>query len=153
VPDPHPEEPRSGVSKGEGHRRGLMVRDALRAPHHEEIECPARHTVKEPPMDKNLAAAPLIAPARPGPAKLGARPPDIVPTDEAEGYKVQRALHDLMRPQVGSLVGYKIGCTSKVMQEYLEIPHPCGGGVFEKGVHESGAKLAASDYVRVGVEC
>jgi 2-keto-4-pentenoate hydratase len=25
--------------------------------------------------------------------------------------------------------------------------------VFEKGVHDSGAKLAASDYVRVGVEC
>jgi 2-keto-4-pentenoate hydratase len=58
-----------------------------------------------------------------------------------------------MRPQVGALVGYKIGCTSKVMQDYLGIPHPCGGGVFEKGVHDSGAKLAASDFVRVGVEC
>jgi 2-keto-4-pentenoate hydratase len=39
------------------------------------------------------------------------------------------------------------------MQDYLGIPHPCGGGVFEKGVHDSGTKLAASDYVRVGVEC
>ena len=66
---------------------------------------------------------------------------------------MQRALHDLMLPQTGSLVGYKIGCTSAVMQQYLDIPHPCGGGVFEKGVHDSGAKLAASDYVRVGVEC
>src|SRR5205085_1623258 len=35
----------------------------------------------------------------------------------------------------------------------LGIPHPCGGGVFEKGVHDSGAKLPARDYVRVGVEC
>jgi 2-keto-4-pentenoate hydratase len=104
-------------------------------------------------MDKILAAAKFIATARRSRAPLAALPSDIVPADEAEGYKVQRALPDLMRPQLGSLVGYKIGCTSKVMQEYLDIPHPCGGGVFEKGVHDSGAKLAASDYVRVGVEC
>ncbi len=39
------------------------------------------------------------------------------------------------------------------MQHYIDIPHPCGGGVFQKGVHDSGVKLAASDYVRVGVEC
>jgi 2-keto-4-pentenoate hydratase len=39
------------------------------------------------------------------------------------------------------------------MQQYLDIPHPCGGGVFAKGVHESGAKLRFGDYVRVGVEC
>lgn len=104
-------------------------------------------------MDKILAAAKFIATARRSRAPLAALPSDIVPADEAEGYQVQRALHDLMRPQLGSLVGYKIGCTSKVMQEYLDIPHPCGGGVFEKGVHDSGVKLAASDYVHVGVEC
>ena len=104
-------------------------------------------------MDKILAAAKFIATARRSRAPLAALPSDTVPADETEGYKVQRALHDLMRPQLGSLVGYKIGCTSKVMQEYLQIPHPCGGGVFEKGVHDSGVKLSASDYVRVGVEC
>jgi 2-keto-4-pentenoate hydratase len=105
------------------------------------------------PMDKILAAAKNIAKARRSRAPLAALPADIAPRDEAEGYKVQRALHDLMLPQTGALVGYKIGCTSPVMQAYLDIPHPCGGGVFEKGVHESGAKLAASDYIRVGVEC
>src|SRR4029077_14065609 len=36
---------------------------------------------------------------------------------------------------------------------YMQIDHPCAGGVFQKVVHDSGAKLAASDYVRVGVEC
>ncbi|MEZ5444160.1 MAG: fumarylacetoacetate hydrolase family protein [Gammaproteobacteria bacterium] len=104
-------------------------------------------------MDKILAAAQVIATARRSRAPLAALPADCIPATEAEGYRVQRALHDLIRPQVGALVGYKIGCTSKVMQEYLEIPHPCGGGVFERVVHESGMKLAASDYVRVGVEC
>ena len=39
------------------------------------------------------------------------------------------------------------------MQQYLDIPHPCGGGVFAKGVFDSGASLSAKDFVRVGVEC
>src|SRR5205085_10281326 len=104
-------------------------------------------------MDKILAAAQTIATARRGRMPLAALPPDQMPEDEAEGYKVQRAVHDLLLPQTGPLVGYKIGCTSAVMQQYLDIPHPCGGGVFAKGVHESGAKLRFKDYVRVGVEC
>ena len=102
-------------------------------------------------MDKILAAAKTIATGRRSRAPLAALAPP--PRDEAEGYKIQRALHDLLLPRTGPLVGYKIGCTSAVMQAYLDIRHPCAGGVFEKGVHETGVKLAASDYVRPGVEC
>jgi len=104
-------------------------------------------------MDKILAAAQAIATARRNRTPLASLPPELVPDDEAEGYQIQRAVHDLLLPKVGALVGYKIGCTSAVMQQYLDIPHPCGGGVFAKGVHDSGAKLRFGDYVRVGVEC
>jgi len=104
-------------------------------------------------MDRIVAAAKIIATSRRNRSALKALAADIAPQDEAEGYRVQRAVHDLMLPQTGALVGYKIGCTSKVMQEYLNIVHPCGGGVFARGVHESGARLRAGDYVRVGVEC
>jgi 2-keto-4-pentenoate hydratase len=104
-------------------------------------------------MDNILAAAQTIATARRNRTPLAALPPGLVPADEAEGYRIQRAVHDLLLPQVGSLVGYKIGCTSAVMQQYLDIPHPCAGGVFAKGVHDSGARLRSGDYVRVGVEC
>ena len=104
-------------------------------------------------MDRILGAAQAIATARRNRSALDSLAPEIAPNDEAEGYLIQRAVHDLLLPHVGAMVGYKIGCTSPVMQRYLEIPHPCGGGVFEKGVHESGASLQASDYVRVGVEC
>src|SRR5215813_4962716 len=104
-------------------------------------------------MDRIAAAAQAIATARRSRARLAALPPEIAPRAEAEGYQVQRALHDLLLPESGALVGYKIGCTSKVMQEYLNIPHPCGGGVFERSMFESGARLNASDYVAVGVEC
>jgi 2-keto-4-pentenoate hydratase len=104
-------------------------------------------------MDRILAAAQRIATARRNRAALKALPPEVRPMDEAEGYRVQRVVHDLLLPGTGALVGYKIGCTSKVMQEYLDIPHPCAGGVFARGVHEAGVRLDSADFVRAGVEC
>jgi 2-keto-4-pentenoate hydratase len=104
-------------------------------------------------MDRIVAAARIIATSRRNRVGLKALPPEITPKDEAEGYRVQRAVHDLLLPESGAFVGYKIGCTSKVMQQYLDIPHPCGGGVFARGVHESGVRLRSADFVRVGVEC
>src|SRR5215213_9117439 len=104
-------------------------------------------------MDSILAAAKTIASARRNRTPLPSLTGDIAPKDEAEGYRIQRAVHDLLLPQFGAMVGYKIGCTSAVMQQYLDIPHPCAGGVFAKGVHDSGVSLRAKDFVRVGVEC
>jgi len=115
-----------------------------------EDEVPERRPLQ---MDRTLEAAGIIATSRRNRAALKALPPELAPQDEADSYRVQRAVHDLMLPSAGALVGYKIGCTSKVMQEYLDIPHPCGGGVFARGVHDSGARLQTADFVRVGVEC
>jgi 2-keto-4-pentenoate hydratase len=104
-------------------------------------------------MDRILAAAKTIASARRTRAPLSPLDVDVAPHDEAEGYRIQAAVADLLLPDFGALVGYKIGCTSAVMQEYLDIPHPCGGSVFARAVHESGASLRHRDFVRVGVEC
>jgi 2-keto-4-pentenoate hydratase len=104
-------------------------------------------------MDKILGAAQAIATARRNRTALAPLAGELAPDDEAEGYLIQRAVHDLMLPYTGSLVGYKIGCTSAVMQQYLDIPHPCSGGVFERVVHDSGVSLNTENYVRVGVEC
>ncbi len=99
------------------------------------------------------SAAEAIAAARRGRTPLAPLPAKAAPTTEAEGYRIQDAVHDLLASDIGARVGYKIGCTSAVMQQYLNIPHPCGGGVFAKGVHDSGVALKAKDFVRVGVEC
>ena len=104
-------------------------------------------------MNRILDCAQAIATGRRNRSPLKTLPSLTAPRDEAEGYRIQRALHDLLLPGAGPLVGYKIGCTSKVMQQYLDIPHPCSGGVFARGVHGSGVRLRAADYVRVGVEC
>src|ERR1700731_3583033 len=104
-------------------------------------------------MNKTLAAAVIIACARRNRTPLKLLAGDAAPRTEAEGYRIQDAVHGLLVADFGAQAGYKIGCTSAVMQEYLGIPHPCGGGVFEKGVHDSGVSLRAKDFVRVGVEC
>jgi 2-keto-4-pentenoate hydratase len=104
-------------------------------------------------MNKILAAANAIASARRDRTPLQPLAADVAPQDEADGYRIQEALHKLLAADFGALVGYKIGCTSAVMQRYLGIPHPCGGGVFARGVHDSGVSLPAADFVRVGVEC
>jgi 2-keto-4-pentenoate hydratase len=103
-------------------------------------------------MNNPVAAATIIASARRSRTPLQSLA-DIAPRNEAEGYQIQDTVHDLLAADFGARVGYKIGCTSAVMQQYLNIPHPCGGGVFAGGVHPGGASLRAGDFVRVGVEC
>jgi len=104
-------------------------------------------------MTNIRAAAKTIAAARRTRTPLPPLAGDAAPKSEAEGYRIQDAVHELLAADLGALVGYKIGCTSPVMQQYLDIPHPCGGGVFAKRVFESGASLSSKDFVRVGVEC
>jgi 2-keto-4-pentenoate hydratase len=103
-------------------------------------------------MNKILAAAEAIASNRRDRTLLRPLGADAAPQDEAAGYRIQDALHELLAADFGALVGYKIGCTSAVMQHYLGIPHPCGGGVFANGVHPSGVSLPAKDFVRVECE-
>ncbi|MGY3451254.1 2-keto-4-pentenoate hydratase [Bradyrhizobium sp. USDA 4353] len=103
--------------------------------------------------DEVLAAAQLIVAARRERTKLAALPSHLQPKDEAAGYEIQHEAHWLLAEHIGDFAGYKIGCTSKVMQDYIGIPHPCAGGVFTGGVHASGVTLRAGDFVRVGVEC
>src|ERR1700730_5519799 len=116
-----------------------------------DVATPSGRKQRRPSMDKMLEAPKTIASARRDRKPLRALDPEIVPRDETEGYRIQQAVHAIMAGDVGPLVGYKIGCTSAVMQRYLGIPHPCGGGVFAKGVHASGVSLRHGDYVRVGV--
>jgi len=98
-------------------------------------------------------SAQIIAAARKSLTPLPTLPQQNIPASASDGYRIQAEVHQLLAPELGPLVGYKIGCTSDVMQKYLAIPHPCAGGVHASTAHESGVVLKASSYVRVGVEC
>jgi len=105
------------------------------------------------PENALLAASELCA------ARLDLRPLDrlpaaLQPADKAEAYQVQEALNGkLGEAGFGELAGYKIGCTTTVMQAYLGIPSPCGGGILASTVAAAGAVLKHAAFQRPGVEC
>jgi 2-keto-4-pentenoate hydratase len=95
-----------------------------------------------------------IAAARLAGERLGQLPDGERPNDAAAGYLVQDAAHEILSAAgFGPVIGHKIGCTTRVMQSYLGIPHPCSGGVFAASVHHGTALIPHSSFRRVGVEC
>jgi 2-oxo-3-hexenedioate decarboxylase/2-keto-4-pentenoate hydratase len=79
---------------------------------------------------------------------------DMRPGDEIEAYRMQsEANRQLSRLGLGALVGHKIGCTTPVMQAFLDIHSPCAGDIFASTVLRSGQRISRAAYRRLGVEC
>jgi len=79
---------------------------------------------------------------------------ELIPAGEDEAYAVQAALHQWQQAEGhGTVGGYKIGCTTAVMQEIVGVPNPCFGGVLESNVHQGNATFSFKDFQRVGIEC
>jgi 2-keto-4-pentenoate hydratase len=99
-------------------------------------------------------AAAILGRARLARSTVEALPVSCRPTDELEAYGVQEALADwLDRAGQGAMAGYKIGCTTPVMQRYMEIDQPAYGRIRTQHVHGSGVVLTRDQFVRPGVEC
>ena len=47
----------------------------------------------------------------------------------------------------------RLAGTTSVMQQYLNITHPCAGGLFSGRIHQGRANLNHGSYVRPGIEC
>lgn len=99
-------------------------------------------------------AANEIGAARLSLTPLAQLPVGPVPRDLAEAYAVRDAVHArLAGSRFGARIGWKIGCTTPVMQNYLGIAHPCAAGLFAGTTHRGDVALRHGDFVRVGVEC
>ncbi len=99
-------------------------------------------------------AAGLLRRARLRKESFAGLPQGCRPAGEAEAYAIQQALHArLDAAGVGPLVGFKIGCTTPVMQRFLQIDHPCAGGVLAPTVQRQDGHYRHGDFLRVGVEC
>ena len=72
--------------------------------------------------------------------------------DLAGAYAIQDAFVQRMLATHGQRVGYKIGLTSKRMQQMCSIDHPVAGVVLERRLLRSGAQIALSSLVRLGIE-
>ncbi len=106
-------------------------------------------------MDAQAAdhAAKIIADNRLAHGRLDFLPEDIRPHDLDDAYTVQERLNELLSARgLGQPVGYKIGCTTPVMQQYMNIHEPSFGEVFAPTVHRNSAVLRCADYAEPGVE-
>jgi len=103
------------------------------------------------PVAVRAAAAVLAAARRSGNA-LDRLPPDLVPPTIEDAYRVQLELHGQLRAERGPRGGWKIGCTTAVMQAYLGIASPSAGTLYARTIaHGEGRFTAGSN--RLGVEC
>jgi 2-oxo-3-hexenedioate decarboxylase/2-keto-4-pentenoate hydratase len=99
-------------------------------------------------------AAGLLCEARLRRQPFAGLPDRCRPEDEAAAYAIQDALHGkLCAVGQGPRVGYKIGCTTPIMQRFLGIDNPCAGGVLAPNVQHREGSFRHGDFLRVGVEC
>ncbi|MGE0718435.1 MAG: 2-keto-4-pentenoate hydratase [Alphaproteobacteria bacterium] len=98
-------------------------------------------------------AAAAIATDRLALRPIGPLPGAIRPRSTADGYRVQFALHDeMLRRGRGRRVGWKIGATTRLMQEWVAVDRPCGGGVLADAVRLGEGTFPAAGYVKPMVE-
>ncbi len=104
------------------------------------------------PDDVKKAAAMLIR-ARDAGGEVPRLPADVRPVSMQEGYAIQ---DEVIRQRAASgmeQAGWKVGCTSKVMQEMLGLDQPGGGAVLAANHHVTPARQAASGLTSPVAEC
>ena len=81
-------------------------------------------------------------------------PKECIPEKEEDSYLIQKRLHKLLdEKNKDKVIGRKIGCTTTVMQNYLDIKTPCAGRIRSKSCLKSNTEISFENFNRVGVEC
>lgn len=75
----------------------------------------------------------------------------LAPADATAGYAVQRQVAE----RLGAIppAGFKIGATTRQMQDYLGLGGPAAGFVPASSLRPDGAELRYADFLAPGVEC
>ncbi|MCH8923505.1 MAG: hypothetical protein IIA67_10215 [Planctomycetes bacterium] len=72
--------------------------------------------------------------------------------DEAAAYRVASHVAELRTARGERIIGYKVGCTSAVIQRQLGIDHFVFGRLFDTERHADGTKLSAARYDHLAIE-
>ena len=79
---------------------------------------------------------------------------EYISKTEKEAYLIQNVVHKLLdQEKKDSVIGRKIGCTTKIMRDYLNIKSPCAGRIRSNNCFNSSVELPFKNYKKVGVEC
>ena len=99
-------------------------------------------------------AAALVVVSRLSGSALEGLPENLRPADELAGYSVQQCAHALLeRAGFGRRIGWKIGCTTRTMQEYLGMEDPSAGGMFQANCWRRHHHFTSTGERRLGAEC
>jgi len=69
-----------------------------------------------------------------------------------EAYQLQIEVSQLRRQRGERLVGYKVGCTSTVIQRQLGIDRPVFGALFHTERHVTASRVSSSKYDHLAIE-
>lgn len=113
----------------------------------------SRRVLIEQGEPKPVTAAEILYGVRTSASAIEHLPEQLRPQNIAQSYQLQDELNDKLAGTFGKPMGYKIGCTTDVMQTYLNIPHPCAGRIFQSTAQFANAQYSAQSLCRPGVEC
>ncbi len=106
--------------------------------------------------DDSLArrAATLLVDARRSGLQCDALPEDVRPRTIQDGYRVQAAAREILSGSgFGRQGGWKIGCTTTVMQQYLDMDAPVSGTMFLRSMWHGAHQFEVTLPRILGVEC
>ena len=69
-----------------------------------------------------------------------------------QAYELQSEIARLREERGETLIGYKIGCTSKTIQKQLGVSEPIFGRLFDTGCFPSGVRLSHARFANLAVE-
>jgi len=69
-----------------------------------------------------------------------------------DAYQVQTLAVDLRRQRGEQVIGYKVGCTSPVIRNRLNVQHPVFGRLFDTECWPSGTCLPSSRFANLAIE-
>jgi 2-keto-4-pentenoate hydratase len=100
------------------------------------------------------AAAHILKGRLKPPSPIGHLVAECRPVDAEDSMAIQDAVHELLTSNAyGYVAGTKIGCTTTVMQDYLGVPHPCAGAIFDTTIRHGIGEFEFDSFLHVGVEC
>jgi 2-keto-4-pentenoate hydratase len=70
----------------------------------------------------------------------------------SEAYAVQSEIARLRERRGETIIGYKVGCTSRLIQAQLGVSEPIFGRLFAEECHPSGKRLSAARFANLAVE-
>jgi 2-keto-4-pentenoate hydratase len=80
-------------------------------------------------------------------------PTEQRPSTIEEGYRVQRAVHEVLDASGNRLVGYKVGATSIAGQKAFGLNEPTYAGMFAQGQSPDLASALPANLIAPSIEC